>query len=298
MKKTKKKNKTNSQIALAVTRNTIIANMFLTAFKLFAGIFAGSMAMISDAVHSLSDGLSSIGVMIGIKLASKKPDKEHPYGHERFESVAAIILAVVLAITGIGIGWAGIDRVIHGVSGEIPIPGILALVAAGVSIATKEGMYWYGRYWAKKIDSSILMADAWHSRSDGLSSIGSFIGIFGARMGFPILDPLAGVIIAIFILKVAFDIFKNALRAMTDTAAGDDIEEKIRAVTLEQEHVKCVDSIRTRLFGDRIYVDVEIGVDGNFSLSEAHDIAEVVHDVIEHKFEKVKHCMVHVNPAK
>ena len=296
--KTTKKKKTNSQIALAVTRNTIIANMLLTAFKLFAGIFAGSMAMISDAIHSLSDGLSSIGVFIGIKLASKKPDKEHPYGHERFESVAAIILSIVLVITGIGIGWAGIDRVIHGVSGEIPIPGILALVAAGVSIATKEGMYWYGRYWAKKIDSSILMADAWHSRSDGLSSIGSFIGIFGARMGFPILDPLAGVIIALFILKVAFDIFKNALRAMTDTTAGDDIEDKIRTITLEQEHVKCVDSIRTRLFGDRIYVDVEIGVDGSLSLSEAHDIAETVHDVIENKLEKVKHCMVHVNPAQ
>ena len=289
--------KSNEQIAMRVSIDTIVGNVILSGFKLFAGITARSSAMISDSVHSLSDVLSTIIVMIGIKLANQKPDKEHPYGHERFECVAAIILAVLLFVTGVGIGWAGIEKVFARNYEELAIPGLLALIAAIISIAVKEGMYWYTRFAAKKTDSSVLMADAWHHRSDALSSIGSFIGILGARLGFPILDPIAGIVICLFILKAAFYIFRDAVGKMTDKAADEKIETKMRKIILSRESVIGVDLLHTRLFGDKIYVDVEISVDGTKALSEAHDIAQRVHDIIESEFPKVKHCTVHINPA-
>jgi len=289
--------KTNEQIAMKVSRISIIGNIILSGFKLFAGIFAQSAAMISDAVHSMSDVFSTIIVMIGIKLANKKPDKEHPYGHERFECVAAIVLAAVLFATGAGIGWSGIKKAIAGNYGDLAIPGILALVAAIVSIIVKEAMYWYTRGAAKRINSSALMADAWHHRSDAFSSVGSFAGIFGARLGFPILDPLACIIICLFILKAAIDIFRDAVGKMTDRACDDETIAKMRDLILSQKSVEGIDGLKTRLFGDKIYMDVEIRVDALVRLEEAHLVAQAVHDVIEEQFPKVKHCMVHVNPV-
>lgn len=289
--------KTNEQIAMKVSRISIIGNIILSGFKLFAGIFAQSAAMISDAVHSMSDVFSTIIVMIGIKLANKKPDKEHPYGHERFECVAAIVLAAVLFATGAGIGWSGIKKAIAGNYGDLAIPGILALVAAIVSIIVKEAMYWYTRGAAKRINSSALMADAWHHRSDAFSSVGSFAGIFGARLGFPILDPLACIIICLFILKAAIDIFRDAVGKMTDRACDDETIAKMRDLILSQKSVEGIDGLKTRLFGDKIYIDVEIRVDALVRLEEAHLVAQAVHDVIEEQFPKVKHCMVHVNPV-
>ncbi len=289
--------KTNEQIAMKVSRISIIGNIILSGFKLFAGIFAQSAAMISDAVHSMSDVFSTIIVMIGIKLANKKPDKEHPYGHERFECVAAIVLAAVLFATGAGIGWSGIKKAIAGNYGDLAIPGILALVAAIVSIIVKEAMYWYTRGAAKRINSSALMADAWHHRSDAFSSVGSFAGIFGARLGFPILDPLACIIICLFILKAAIDIFRDAVGKMTDRACDDETIAKMRDLILSQKSVAGIDGLKTRLFGDKIYMDVEIRVDALVRLEEAHLVAQAVHDVIEEQFPRVKHCMVHVNPV-
>ncbi len=289
--------KTNEQIAMKVSRISIIGNIILSGFKLFAGIFAQSAAMISDAVHSMSDVFSTIIVMIGIKLANKKSDKEHPYGHERFECVAAIVLAAVLFATGAGIGWSGIKKAIAGNYGDLAIPGILALVAAIVSIIVKEAMYWYTRGAAKRINSSALMADAWHHRSDAFSSVGSFAGIFGARLGFPILDPLACIIICLFILKAAIDIFRDAVGKMTDRACDDETIAKMRDLILSQKSVEGIDGLKTRLFGDKIYMDVEIRVDALVRLEEAHLVAQAVHDVIEEQFPRVKHCMVHVNPV-
>ena len=141
------------------------------------------------------------------------------------------------------------------------------------------------------------MADAWHHRSDALSSIGSFVGVFGARLGFPILDPLACIVICFFILKAAIDIFRDAIGKMTDKACDEQITEKMRQVILSQEAVEGIDQMQTRLFGDKIYVDVEIRTDGSATLERAHNIAQRVHDAIEEEFPKVKHCMVHVNPA-
>lgn len=286
------------EIAMNVSTISIIVNVVLSALKLLAGILAHSGAMISDAVHSASDVFSTFVVMIGVSISERKSDDEHPYGHERLECVAAIILAVILALTGLGIGIAGIGKVLDGNADALQVPGILALVAAVVSIATKEWMYWFTRAAAKKINSGALMADAWHHRSDALSSVGAFIGILGARMGFPILDPIASIVICIFIEKAALDIFKDSIDKMIDKSCQDDVVQEMTDIILQQQGVEGIDEIKTRLFGSKIYVDVEIAVDGERPLKETHMVAEQVHQAIESHFSDVKHCMVHVNPAE
>ena len=179
----------------------------------------------------------------------------------------------------------------------LAVPGILALVAAVVSIVVKEAMFWYTRAGAKKIDSGALMADAWHHRSDALSSIGALVGIAGARMGYPILDAIASLVICIFIEKAAIDIFKDAINKMVDKACDDETEHEMYECVMKNESVRGVDLLRTRTFGNKIYVDIEIRVDGKLTLWEAHAIAESVHDSVETEFSKVKHIMVHVNPC-
>jgi cation diffusion facilitator family transporter len=276
---------------------SIIANTFLAIFKLLAGIFAHSSAMISDAIHSASDVFSSFVVIIGIKLSSKEPDKEHPYGHERLECVAAMILSVILFITGAGIFYNALKNIITGNYNNIAIPGVLALIAAIVSIAVKEAMYWYTRHYAKKIDSSALMADAWHHRSDALSSVGALIGIFFARIGYPIMDSVASIIIFIFIVKASIDIFMDATNKVVDHSCDEELEKEIYNYVMKDKNVKDIDLLRTRMFGNKIYVDLEICLDEKLTLKEAHDIAESLHDKLEKRFDKVKHVMVHVNPV-
>lgn len=283
--------------AMQVSVVSIAANLILSLLKLLAGFIAHSGAMISDAVHSASDVFSTFIVMIGIRLSGRASDQEHQYGHERLECVASILLSLVLALTGIGIGAAGIEKIIGNDQEALEIPGRLALAAAVLSIAVKEWMYWYTRAAARRINSGALMADAWHHRSDSLSSVGALIGIIGARLGFPVLDPVASVAICLFILKAAFDIFKDAMDKMVDKSCDEQTVAKIRQIILEQEGVEGVDLIRTRLFGAKMYVDVEIQADGEKTLNETHAIAERVHDAIETEFTQVKHCMVHVNPA-
>ena len=289
---------TNQQIAMKVSAVTIAWNIVLTIFKLIAGFLAHSSAMVSDAIHSASDVFSTVVVIVGVRLSNRQSDRDHQYGHERLECVAAIILSVMLAVTGVGIGYAGIRSVIAGNYGELGVPGVLALFAAIISIVIKEAMYWYTRAAGKKICSGALMADAWHHRSDALSSVGSFIGILGARLGFPILDSVASVVICLFILKVSIDIFKDSVNRMTDKACDDTIVNEIRELAERQEGVLGIDVLKTRLFGDKIYIDMEIAVDETMELKKSHGISQAVHDVIEQNFSLVKHCMVHVNPAE
>ena len=275
---------------------TIIGNVILSVIKLIAGIVAHSNAMISDAVHSVSDVFSTIIVIIGIRLAAKESDKEHPYGHERLECVAAIILAMVLFITGFGIGAEALKNIFSRNYADLRVPGILALIVAVISIAGKEGMFRYTRYYARQIDSGALMADAWHHRSDAFSSIGALIGIGGARLGYPIMDSVASLVIFAFIAKAAFEIFKDAIDKMVDHSCDEETEKQIYNCVMENENVLGIDLLQTRIFGSKIYVDVEIQVDGSYTLQEAHNIAESVHEKIEQNFSKVKHIMVHVNP--
>lgn len=285
------------KVANRVSAITIVENILLSVFKLIAGVVAHSNAMISDAIHSASDVFSTIVVLIGIKLSSKESDKEHPYGHERMECVAAIVLAMVLFVTGLSIGKDALMDIISGNYTNLEMPGILALVAAVISIITKELMFWYTRYYAKKIESGALLADAWHHRSDALSSVGALVGIIGARMGHPIMDSLASLVIFGFIAKAAYDIFMDAVDKMVDHSCDDDMENEIYKCVMENEEVLEIDMLQTRMFGNKIYVDVEIGVNREYTLHKAHDIAEKVHEKIEDSFPKVKHIMVHVNPT-
>ena len=282
---------------MKVSGVSIAVNLLLSVFKLIAGILAHSGAMISDAVHSASDVGSTFIVMIGVTLSGKKSDKEHQYGHERMECVSSIILSGLLLATGLGIGLGGVENIVKSSHGEaIVIPGMLALVAAVVSIVVKEWMFWYTRGAAKKINSGALMADAWHHRSDAMSSVGAFVGIFGARMGFPILDPLASVVICLLIVKASVDIFRDAIDKMVDRSCDEKTEKEMRETILKVDGVKRIDLLQTRLFGSKMYVDIEIAADGAQTLDAAHEIAEKVHHAIEETFTEVKHCMVHVNP--
>ena len=272
-------------------------NIGLSVIKLIAGIVANSGAMISDAVHSASDVFSTVIVMVGVHLASKQSDKEHPYGHDRLECEAAITLAVLLFLTGVGIGISGIEKITSGDTSTLEVPGMLALGAAIVSIVVKELMYWYTINAAIKIKSGALMADAWHHRSDALSSIGALLGILGARMGYPILDPIASLLICVMIAKAAWEIFDDAMGKMVDTACPEKVQQEMRKVIMANAKVLSIDDLKTRLFGSKMYVEVEIGVEATLTLIEAHNIAEGVHSSIEKNFPDVKHCMVHVNPA-
>lgn len=288
----------STKIANRVSIVSILINLLLSVFKLAAGIIAHSSAMISDAVHSASDVFSTFAVIAGVNISAKAEDKGHQYGHERIEAIFAIVLSVILFATGIWIGYEGVMKIVSGAYGTLEIPGRLALVAAIASIIIKEGMYHYTVINAKKINSTALMADAWHHRSDALSSIGSFAGILGARLGLPICDPLASVIICIFIIKAAVDIFKTAADQLVDKACDDETESEIEKTVLSVDGVICIDDLKTRLFGSKIYVDVEISADGSLTLYKAHDIAQQVHIEIETAFPNVKHCMVHVNPKE
>lgn len=286
--------KNNEKIAIKVSIISIILNCLLTLIKFISGVISKSSAMISDSVHSLSDVLSTFVVIIGVKISNKKADSDHPYGHERIECVSAIILSGMLFIIGALIGINGIKNVTN--SSNLVMPGVLALIASIISIISKEAMYQYTIRVSKKINSAALKADAWHHRSDALSSIGSFIGILGSRLGFKIFDPLASVIISLCIIKVSIDIFKDAIDKMVDKSCDKEVIDKVISIIEKNESVKNIDDIKTRQFGNKAYVDVEISVDENLLLKDAHKVAEEIHNSVENEINIVKHCMVHVNP--
>lgn len=285
------------RLTIQVSQVSIIVNLLLTGMKLIAGIIAYSSAMIADAVHSASDVFGSLFVIIGANMSGKAADREHPYGHERMECVVSIILANILLLVGIGIGIRGLDNIFSSDDTILMVPGRLALVAAIISIVVKEGLFWYTRAVAKEINSVSLLAEAWHHRSDALSSVGSFAGVFAARLGYPIMDSVASVVIALFIVKVALDIFRETFDRMVDRSCDIETEQAMRDLVLACDGVKALDLLHTRLFGSKLYVEVEIAADANLSLYQAHAIAVEVHNGIEQTFPLVKHCVVHVNPA-
>lgn len=284
------------KIAVKTAVVTIICNLVLTVFKFVAGFLGHSLAMVSDAIHSASDVFSTVIVIIGIKISAKAADKDHEFGHERYECVAAILLAVLLFATGCGIGYSGIMKIVDGSYKTARLPDYLAMSAAIVSIVVKEAMFWYTWAAAKKTNSGALKADAWHHRSDALSSVGSLVGIVGAMCGVPVLDCVAAIVICLLILKAAISIFIDAVNKMTDKACDFKTEEEIKQFVSTCDGVKNVDKLMTRLFGNRIYVIVEIACDENLLLKDAHGIAETVQDGVEKNFPLVKHVTVHVNP--
>lgn len=275
----------------------LAANAGLTAMKLIAGIVAHSGAMISDAVNSASDVLSNLIVMAGLAIAGREADREHPYGHDRFECVASLILAFILLDTGLLIGWRALRDILSGAYAAAEVPGVLALAAAVVCIVVKECLYRYTIAAARRLDSVALRASAWDHRSDVISSAGALIGIAGARLGCPVLERIASLLICLFILKAAVDIFREAVAQTVDQACDHETEAALRAVIAAQPGVRGIDLLQTRQFGSVLYVDAEIAVDGAITLHDAHTIAEQVHDAVEASDPRVRHCMVHVNPA-
>lgn len=280
------------EIGVRVIKNTIIGNFILAFIKILIGFIARSTAMLADGMHSLSDVVTTIGVIIGLKLSHKEADKSHPYGHERIESITSLFLSTVLFLVAISIGYSGIIKIINH---NYVTPGFSAIIAAITSIIVKELMYWYTIKYANEINSPSLKADAWHHRSDALSSIGALIGIAGARMGYPFLDPLVAIIIALVIIKVAFDICKQSIAQLIDEAASEDdvqvIIDKINSI----DGIYEIKNLKTRQHSNRLYVDVDISVDATLTVEEGHNIASYVHNLIEED-SRIKHCMVHVNP--
>ncbi len=277
---------------------SLAGNTVLSAFKFFAGVTGNSGAMISDSIHSFSDVITTVIAWIGVKASKKEADSAHPYGHERVECIASLLLGIILLATGLGVGKVGVEHIVSGSYETLAVPSMIALVAAAVSIVSKEAMYWYTRYYARLIHSSAFLADAWHHRSDVFSSVGSLIGIGGAMLGFPVMDSVASVVICLFIVKASYDILKDGVVKLLDTSCGETYDRKMEEYIAGQDGVVCVDSLRSRMFGNKVYIDLEIQVDGEKSLRDAHKVAQRIHDEVERAFPDVKHIMIHLNPAK
>lgn len=294
VRKVNMKNKQRLEIAKRISIVTVIANILLSLLKVIVGTLGFSSAIVADGIHSLTDVFTTVIAYAGIHMSSKKADSDHQYGHEKFEPVMSKILATVLILTAVFIGYGAIKSIMS--VDELATPSKLNLIVAFLSIVTKEWMYRYTIKAADKINSSALKADAWHHRSDALSSIGSLIGVGGAILGFKFFDPLAAVVIAIIIIKIAIEIYMKSVDEIMDKSADDETIAKIREYIMSASGVIKIDGLRTRKHVSLLYVDVEIGVEGDLTLWAAHKIAEEVHDTIEDKMQEVKHCMVHVNP--
>lgn len=275
---------------------TILINTFLFVLKLLAGIIANSNAMVSDSIHSLSDVITTIIVIIGLVLSKKDADANHQYGHERIENIFAIVLSFILLITGCGIGIMGIENIIKSTSGEIYTPGLFALISAVISIVVKELMFHYTMAVAKIEGSTSMEADAWHHRSDALSSVGSLIGIAGSRMGLQVLDPICSLIICLIIVKSAIEIFMNAVKGLLDVSCDENLRNEIIDIIEDFDEVKSISKLKTRMFGNRVYIDADVALDGEKTLKEANSIAIQLHDTIEDRLHIVKHCNIHVLP--
>jgi cation diffusion facilitator family transporter len=283
------------KIAKKVTLVSIVGNVLLSIIKIIAGIIGNSSAMIADGIHSVSDIFTSVIAFLGVKFSAKEEDDDHQYGHEKIELVVSKILALILFGTGAMVAYNAIQVIIKGAYVK---PGYIAIYAAILSIGFKEWMYHYTMKGAKAIGSNSLKVDAWNHRTDSLSSVAALIGITGAIFGYGILEPIASVIIAAFIGKVAVDIYIDSVKGLIDTSASEEMIDKIKSVVYNVDGVLAIDLLKTRLHGNKIYVDIEIAADGKQTLNESHEIARKVHDSVENNIEEVKHCMVHCNPKK
>lgn len=289
----------DKKLIAQVTSVGVFGNVALAAFKLVAGILGHSGAMITDAIHSFTDVFATAIAFAGVKVSKKSADVSHPYGHERFESVASLFLGLILLATGVAAGIGGVTVASDILNGEINFvaPRTIALVAAFLSILVKEAMFWYTRHVAKVLMSSAFMADAWHHRSDAISSVAALVGIGGAMLGVPVLEPAASVVIAIFIIGVAAKLLRDSLRELLDSSVGIAFEEELSEFVNKQTGVVCVDVVRSRRFGNRVCIDLEIEVDGKQTLEQAHAIAENVHLAILETYPMIKFVTVHENPA-
>ena len=278
-----------------VTIQSILWNIFLTIIKIFAGIFGKSSAMISDGLHSASDIISSVGVLIGNKIAKTPNDKEHNYGHEKAETLVSFLLSILLIIVSLKIGWGALQSLFN--LDSVQVPTLLPLIVSIISIGIKEYQYRITIRIANKINSPSLKADAWHHRSDALSSIAAFIGIGGAMLGFKALDPIASIVVALFVAKVGFDILKDSTNELMDYSIDDEQEEQIRKIAEKIDGVINLGELRTRKHGAMAYVDLTICVNKDLTVLEGHEIAHKIEKYIINEMKFVKGITVHVEPC-
>lgn len=278
-----------------VTIQSILWNIFLTIIKIFAGIFGKSSAMISDGLHSASDIISSVGVLIGNKIAKTPNDKEHNYGHEKAETLVSFLLSILLIIVSLKIGWGALQSLFN--LDSVQVPTVLPLIVSIISIGIKEYQYRITIRIANRINSPSLKADAWHHRSDALSSIAAFIGIGGAMLGFKALDPIASIVVALFVAKVGFDILKDSTNELMDYSIDDEQEEQIRKIAEKIDGVINLGELRTRKHGAMAYVDLTICVNKDLTVLEGHELAHKIEKYIINEMKFVKGITVHVEPC-
>lgn len=277
-------------------------NVILLLFKFVAGIVGHSAAMVADAVHSLSDFVTDVIVLVFVHISTKPKDKSHDYGHGKYETLAMTIIGMALLAVAVGIVYSGLTKTIAWVNGEqLEAPGMLALWAALLSVVLKEGVYRYSMVKARQLSSQAVEANAWHHRSDALSSIGTATGIGGAiflGQRWTVLDPIASVIVGAFIVKVSFDLLRNGIGDLTEQSLPDSVEDEILSLVASLPGVVEPHDLRTRRIGNHYAIELHILMDGNITLSKAHDKASEVEELLRQHYGEETHVAVHVEPTQ
>lgn len=279
-----------------------LVNFLLVVFKFIAGIVGHSAAMIADAVHSLSDFVTDIIVLIFIRISNKPIDKDHDYGHGKYETMATAIIGSILLLVGFGVLWNGASEILSFIRGnQLQSPGVFALFAAVLSIIAKEILYRYTVREGKKFNSQAVVANAWHHRSDALSSVGTAIGIGGAILlgeNWRVLDPIAAVVVSFFIMKVAIQLLIPCLDELLEKSLPDDVEKEIEDIVLSFDGVSQPHNLRTRRIGNHYAIEVHVRMNGNITLEEAHRTATAIEDRLRKQYGKGTHVGIHVEPVK
>jgi cation diffusion facilitator family transporter len=270
-----------------------LVNLLLSIAQIVIGLIANSAALVADGIHSASDLLSDGLVWFAARHASMAPDKDHPYGHGRYETAATLGLGILLVLVALGIVWGGAERVLDS---ERPIPGMLALVVAAAGIAAKEGLYWYTIAVAKRLNSAMLRANAWHHRSDAMSSVVVLIGVGGAVLGFGYMDSLAAIVVGIMVGKIGWDLGWSALTELVDTALDDNEVGEAKRVVMAIDGVRSVHMLRTRRHGAEASADVHVQVAPRLSVSEGHMISQAVEDRMIEQVDSITDVTVHIDP--
>lgn len=273
----------------------IITNFFLCLFKLFAGFWGNSNAVIADGVHTLSDLVATGIVLVGLRIAKKPPDEEHPYGHGRAETIAAKVIAIILIIFGLQIGYNSLKALFVP---NLTSPSFIALLATISSIFIKKSLYRYTLHIGNKLSSDSLITDAWHHRSDAISSIAVLVGVFGAIIGFPYLDSIAGVFVSILIIKAGIRMFHKAYDELMNGIIKSEIMDEIRDIIKSTEGVVSIEELKAHKMGLEINVDLTINVDGEATVDKGHEICDLVEKAIKKEIVSVRQVMIHVNPSK
>ena len=279
-----------------------IVNFILLLFKFIAGIVGHSAAMVADAVHSLSDFVTDIVVIVFVKISGKPQDESHDYGHGKYETLATAIIGVVLFAVGVGILVNSVTGIVDAFNGKVlEAPGMLALVAAAVSIVLKEALYRYTVIKGKKLDSKAVIANAWHHRSDAFSSMGTLMGIAGAIFlgeRWRVLDPIAAFVVSVFIIKVAIDLVKPCVDELLEKSLSKEVEDRILSIVMTNPEVDQPHHLRTRRIGNNIAIEIHIRMDGTMPLNEAHDITKKIETSLKNEFGPSTHIGIHMEPKK